>query len=227
MLVRRCDRVAVATILDGAPYASLALLAVDLDASPILLLSDLSRASRNLKADPRVSLLATSPENVPDPLDSPRVSLLGRMEQAPDPRIRQRFLTRHPESAMYVDFHDFRFYRMAVERVHFIGGFGHISWLDSHDVIVTKAAQALTGVDEALVEELNREARVDLDSCVERLTNCAGSGWQIIGVDPDGIDVRRSDDTARLDFASVANSADAVRAAFANLIAASNHPSQS
>ena len=220
LLLRRCDLAALATILDGAPYASLALLATDLDASPILLLSDLSRASRNLKAEPRASLLVASPEGGRDPLDSPRLSLLGRLEPTSDPRMRRRFLARHPQSAMYADFGDFRFYRMTVERAHFIGGFGRIVWLDGADLIVTDAARALAADEEALVEHFNRDARADIDLCVKLLAGCNGTGWQMTDVDPDGIDVRRADESARLDFPSLAPSADTVRTAFANLVTA-------
>ena len=56
-LARSGIRAALATSLGGAPYASLVLLAVDLDASPLLLLSGLAQHSRNIAFDPRVSLL--------------------------------------------------------------------------------------------------------------------------------------------------------------------------
>ena len=43
-----CNRAALATSLNGAPYASLVLFAVDVDGSPLLLLSDLAQHSRNI-----------------------------------------------------------------------------------------------------------------------------------------------------------------------------------
>ena len=60
-LVRSLDRAALATALPvqgGAwPYASLVLVAVDHDLSPILLLSDLAEHTKAIAADSRVSLL--------------------------------------------------------------------------------------------------------------------------------------------------------------------------
>src|SRR5271165_2999108 len=56
-LLRGRDRAALATSLRGAPYASLVLFVADLDASPLLLLSDLAQHSRNIAVDPRISLL--------------------------------------------------------------------------------------------------------------------------------------------------------------------------
>src|SRR6516225_8623841 len=82
-LARRCTRAALATSLNGAPYASLVLLAVDLDASP-LLLSELAQHSRNIAFDPRVSLLLDGTEGLADPLTGPRLTLLGRARQTED-----------------------------------------------------------------------------------------------------------------------------------------------
>jgi heme oxygenase (biliverdin-IX-beta and delta-forming) len=225
LLLRRCDRAALATTLDGAPYASLALLAADLDGSPILLLSDLARATRNLKADPRVSLLAASPESGRDPLDSPRLSLLGRVEAASDPRMRRRFLARHPQSARYADFQDFRFYRIAVERAHLIGGFGRVVWLEGPELVAAGAAQSFAGDEEGLIEHFNREEGTSLDMCLNRLARRGGSGWQVSGIAPDGIDARRADETARLDFPALAPNSEAVRTAFADLVAAAREKS--
>src|SRR5258708_39219934 len=57
-LMRNSDRASLATIApEGSPYASLVLLALDLDASPLMLLSDLAEHSRNIARDSRVSLL--------------------------------------------------------------------------------------------------------------------------------------------------------------------------
>jgi putative heme iron utilization protein len=51
-LMRRRDHAALATSLAGRPYVSLVAVACDLDASPLLLLSDLAQHTRNLLADP-------------------------------------------------------------------------------------------------------------------------------------------------------------------------------
>ena len=58
-LLRQCEVASLATLAreGGGPYASLALLAVDHDASPILLLSHLAEHTRNIVRDDRVSLL--------------------------------------------------------------------------------------------------------------------------------------------------------------------------
>lgn len=134
----------LATALPGArpeergwPYASLVLIACDADGRPILLLSDLAEHTKNIRSDPRVSLLidgADAPGNPAiDPLAAPRVTLLGRAQPIEDAAqrttLRTLFLARHPEAAVYADFTDFRFYRVIVERAHLVAGFGRIRWI--------------------------------------------------------------------------------------------------
>src|SRR5215831_3386030 len=123
-LLRTRERAALATSLRGVPYASLVLFAVDLDASPLLLLSELAQHSRNIGFDPRVSLLVDATEDHPDPLTGPRLSLLGQAQPTDDPRALARFVAHHPASAAYAGFADFHLYRVAVERGHLVAGFG-------------------------------------------------------------------------------------------------------
>src|SRR5476649_3028319 len=132
-LVRRLDKAVLATVLPNEngtwPYASLVLVALDHDLSPILLMSDLALHSKAIAADDRVSLLFDGTAGLDQPLTGPRVTLLGRAARSHDSILRRRFLARHPDAGMYTDFGDFAFYRVALERAHLVGGFGKISWL--------------------------------------------------------------------------------------------------
>ena len=163
-LVRAAERASLATSLpgeDGArPYASLVLVAADHDGSPLLLLSDLAEHSRNLAADPRVALLFDGTAGWREPLAGPRVSLLGRAERAPAPRLKARFVARHPGAAVYAGFADFHLYRVAVERAHLIAGFGEIRWLDAKAVLFesqsdTQSAAALTAAEADILDHMN------------------------------------------------------------------------
>src|SRR6202030_4594668 len=100
-LLRRQQRGTLATSMRGAPYASLVLFVADLDASPLMLLSDLAQHSRNIAFDPRVSLLLDATEGHPDPLTGPRLTLLGRARPTEDRRCLARFIAHHPASAGY------------------------------------------------------------------------------------------------------------------------------
>jgi len=101
----------------------------------VMLASDLSFHSKALAADPRCSVLVGEPGKG-DPLAHPRLTVIGRMATLAqdDPvrgALRARWLEQHPKAQLYVDFPDFRFYRLAAERAHLNGGFGKAYVLDA------------------------------------------------------------------------------------------------
>jgi putative heme iron utilization protein len=139
-LLRQAQRASLATLLEnGAPYASLVLVAEDEDFSPILLLSYLAEHAKNLKRDPRASLLIDGTAGLDEPLTGPRVTLIGAMTKSDDERLKTRYLARHKSAALYAGFRDFAFYRMNVERAHLVAGFGRIDWIDAADFLLPKA----------------------------------------------------------------------------------------
>ena len=149
-LARRCERAALATNFCGAPYVSLVLVAADLDASPLLLLSDLAQHSRNIAFDPRFSLLLDGTEGHADRLDGPRLTLLGRAEKETEPRLLSRFTARHPSSAAYAGFADFRIYRLVIERGHLVVGFGRIEWIDAAALLFAEDSAPLAAAEPAI-----------------------------------------------------------------------------
>jgi len=109
------------------------------DGSPIFLASDLSGHSKALKADDRASILCGEPPAKGDPLAFPRVTLIGRVSrlsrEGANHRARRDFwLKKHPKAALYIDFGDFAFYRMKVERVLLNGGFGKAFEMSGTDI---------------------------------------------------------------------------------------------
>ena len=202
LLARSCVRAALATSLNGAPYASLVLVTVDLDASPLLLLSDLAQHSRNIAFDPRVSLLLDATEGHPDPLTGPRLTLLGQARPTDDPRCLARFVAHHPTSAVYAGFRDFRLYRVAVERGHLVAGFGRIDWIDGRDFLFALDAGALAAAEPEILRHMNEDHADAIALYAHRLLGREDVGWRMTGIDPEGIDLRCDGKTARLDFAA-------------------------
>jgi putative heme iron utilization protein len=222
-MLRRGGRAALATSLRGAPYASLVLYAVDHDASPLLLLSDLAQHSRNIAFDPRVSLLIDGTAELPDPLAGPRLTVLGSAETVADRRLRERFTARYPESKVYADFADFRLYRVAVERGQLVSGFGRIAWIDGSDLLFCQDSAALAAAEPAIIARVNEHLGETLAAGIARLGH-NGEGWRATGCDPEGLDIRSAAAVARLEFAAPVSSADAVPAALAQLAGTAGAP---
>lgn len=133
-LLQRASRASLATLnADGAPYASLVLVADDGAGAPLLFLSALAEHAKNLARDPRASLLVETEGAAGNPLASPRASFLGAAARLDDLGARARFVARHPSAKTYARFTDFAPYRLSVERVHLVAGFGRIDWIEGRD----------------------------------------------------------------------------------------------
>jgi hypothetical protein len=221
-VIRAAATAALATALppDGRAYGSLVLAAVDHDATPLLLISRLAEHTRNIAADPRLSLLFDGTAGHEDPLTGPRVSLLGRAAPSAEPRHRARFLARHPGAARYADFGDFAFYRVEVERAHLVAGFGRIHWLERGELLYAGATAALAEAEAAIVAHMNEEHADAVQLYAAALLGKPGGGWRLTGCDPEGVDLRRGGETARLAFAHPVADAEGARAELVRLVKA-------
>jgi hypothetical protein len=222
-LVRGADGAALATRMaaDGAPYASLVLLAVDHDLSPLLLLSDLAEHSRNIAADGRVSLLFDATHGLASRLAGARASVMGRAERSAAPRHRARFLARHPDAEVYADFADFAFYRVAVSRCHLVAGFGRIAWLEAADLLRPEAlALPLVAAEAEILRHMNAEHADAVALYANALAGQGGDGWAMTGCDSAGFDLRAGGAVCRIDFAGPVADAAGARAELVRLAAA-------
>ncbi|TNC15111.1 HugZ family protein [Methylobacterium terricola] len=201
-LLRKTRAGALATLErdGGAPFASLVTVATDHDGTPLMLLSRLSAHTLNLEADPRCSVLL-SQGGKGDPLAHPRLTVTGTAERSTEPRVRARFLARHPKAALYADFPDFAFFRLAVRAGHLNGGFARAATLTGPELLADLAGlEALAESEPAAVAHMNED---HLDAIGLYATRLAGEGpgpWRLTGLDPEGLDLVAGERTARVTF---------------------------
>ncbi|HTH15223.1 MAG TPA: pyridoxamine 5'-phosphate oxidase family protein [Magnetospirillum sp.] len=206
-VARACRKAGLATLMEGAPYASLVTVAFDMDLTPILLLSGLSDHTRNLMADGRASLLLDGTDGLANPQTGPRVTLSGLARRSDDPRLKARFLARHPGAALYAGFGDFAIWTIQPERVHFVGGFGRAVWFDYPFGLDLSAIEALKAVEADWLAEVNIDFAGRL-----------GDGWRLAALDPDGVDLMKGEDMRRLAFPSSVVDAPSARALLAEML---------
>jgi heme iron utilization protein len=208
-LVRLALKGALATLdrggpahASGHPYASLVTVATTPEGRPVLLLSGLALHTQNLKADPRASLMIDGTSLAGDPLAGGRVTLIGRIEPAVAASSRARFLSRHPASAQYADFGDFGFYELAVERAHFIGGFGRIVGLSAGQISpAVDDAAAFVAAEADIIAHMNEDHADTLQLYAKHAgAQASAAAWRLVGCDPDGLDLLSGEHTARVDF---------------------------
>jgi putative heme iron utilization protein len=114
---------------DGWPFASVAAYALTEAGEPLLLLSDLAEHTRNLRADPRASLLVKDSAASADPQAGARVTLLGSVEPTTDASDLERYLARQHQAREYTAMADFKLYVLRLNEARVVSGFGDMGWL--------------------------------------------------------------------------------------------------
>lgn len=224
-MIRGLDRATLATLMrqdgpgPGAPYASLVLVALDHAARPLLLISRLADHTKNLAADGRASLLFDGTVGLAEPLTGPRVSVQGVLARTDDPAARARFVARHPGAQLYAGFTDFALWRMEPEAAHLVAGFGKIHWIGA-DALLLKVsdAAALQTAEPEIIAHMNADHADAVQLYATRLLGRRGEGWVMTGVDPEGADLRRGGEVARLAFDQPVHDAAQARAELVNLV---------
>jgi putative heme iron utilization protein len=160
-LVASETRGALSTIAaqpEGYPYGSVASYGLDEQGNPLLFVSTMAEHTQNALRDPRASLLVAEP--VPegaDPLASGRVTLMGEMravEASNRDLARERYLDANPAAAYYIDFGDFDFYRLTVQSIRYVGGYGRMSWVEPEQYAVA-GPDPLVGAAAGIIEHMN------------------------------------------------------------------------
>src|SRR3954447_9866758 len=201
-LLREGRSGALATLLPGSgdPYCSLVNVATAADGAPLLLISTLAVHTKNILADPRVSLMIDERKEG-DPLQGARVMLMGTAEATDDPDVRRRYLARQPEAEMFAGFGDFAFYEMSLKSVHLVAGFGRIVDLKPEEVLtVTDDAAELVAAEPDILAHMNAD---HADTCrlyASKLLGAADGAWRCVGCDPEGLELQLERTALRLPF---------------------------
>jgi hypothetical protein len=176
------------TLADAIRTGTLCTLATD----PVFFISELAEHTKNLRADSRASLLvAESGEG--DPLAKGRVTLLGHGRVLSDRHERDvaqaAYLSAHPNAAYYIDYSDFAFWRLDVESVRYIGGYGRMSWVD---VAAWRAGEPdpIASHASAIIDHMNADhadAMIDFCRALTRATDTTAA--TMTGVDRYGFEM--------------------------------------
>ncbi len=200
---------------EGYPYGSFVTLAFE-GGNPVFLISELAEHTRNLRRDARASLLVAEGGAV-DPLANGRVTLLGPCAPVESQAARAAFLAAHPNAAYYADFKDFAFWRLEVESIRYIGGYGRMSWISRGDWHAATPDPLAPHV-EPIIAHMNDDHRDALLACAHGLSRAKeASEATMTGLDRYGFEMSvampEGPRPVRLAFASTLTSADQARAA--------------
>ena len=125
------------------PYAA------DQHGRPVFFISSMAMHTQNLRQDPRTSLFIAQPEAGSDPLGTARMTIVGSAAEVPAAEVRELYLSRYENAKFWQDYTDFAYYRLGVEGVYFIGGFGVMGWVSAEEYGVAQPdplAESASGI---------------------------------------------------------------------------------
>jgi heme iron utilization protein len=201
-LLREGRSGALATLMPGSgdPYCSLVNVATAADGAPLLLISRLAIHTKNVLADPRVSLMLDERKEG-DPLQGGRIMIMGTAAVTNDPDARRRYLDRQPEAGGFASFADFSFYQVTIKAVHLVAGFGRIVDLKPADVLTaTEDAGELIAAEPDVLAHMNEDHAEACRLYATRLLGARDGEWRCVGCDPEGIELQLDRTALRLPF---------------------------
>lgn len=140
----------------GYPFGSVVPFCIDRAGNPLVLVAGIAQHTRNMSADPRVSLIAFERE-APDWQAAGRLTLVADAEPVAetDEDTAERYFRYFPEAREYRRTHDFGLWRLVPKRARYIGGFGKIHWFEPADVV---PANPFEEADERhMIDHMNKD----------------------------------------------------------------------
>lgn len=185
--------------LDGFPFGSVSPFILDAMGRPVILISEIAEHTKNIDADPRVSIIV-QPYS-PDMQTTGRVTVIGRAERLPaKDELGPRYLRYFPQAEGYFAMHDFHFYRIEPVKIRWIGGFGRIFWIDPAAYLT--ASGSLAEAESDILAHMNADHADNLRAYCRHFHQVETATATMIGIDPDGFDVRTDTAMLRFEFAT-------------------------
>lgn len=202
----------------GAPFGSYVDYILDEKGWPVLLLSEQSLHTQNIKANPQVSLFCQLPRSQygQSAAALSRVTLIGKVEPVPQDDlspVKLAFTLVHQYADQIVDSPKFMFYRIRPDKIYFSGGFGVMAtWVDIAEYESARP-DVLAQEVSTMLAKINAEKNAELALlCKHFLKLDQVDGVRIQATDRLGIDLRvkigEFTDEYRIGFRHSVNSAE-------------------
>lgn len=203
-LVRTARYAALGTLdpATGAPSVSRVAVATFVNGDPGFFISALAAHQRNLVQDQRCSLLVGEPGKG-DPLAHPRMTLIGTarvLEPGPErDAFRARYRNHNSKSKLYEDLPDFSYWRFSAQKISLNAGFGRAYALDPEDLLTRAEVSGWDEMEAGVIEHMNSDHSSAVDTYARKIGS-EETGWRLSCIDPEGMDLIRSDEKRRLWF---------------------------
>lgn len=246
-LIRSCQKAFLATELskksldkktftskNSIPYSTFVMTASDYDGSPLILLSNLSEHTKNLKTNNLASLLfyeeqkeidlfpefdnSDLPYDYEDPMSRPRLTVIGELKISKEAHHKKRFSLRHPTSNFYINFKDMNIYKLHVKLAHITAGFAKVKWFFTNEILYDVKV-SLKNDEFSIIKHMNDHHQESINLYEKNLfTQSSIKGnWKLIGIDPEGFDMRLKENVKRYNFENPIKKIEILRSVFIKL----------
>ena len=178
---------------DGYPFGSVTTYMTDAQGHPIIYISHLAQHTKNIRQNPKISLLVSA-DHEHDINAGARLTILGTaqlVDTEAEPHLAEQFYLQFPESRIYQNTHDFQFYRIHTEHIRYIGGFGHIHWLNTAQFLLPEP----NWLDRAqpAIDHMNEDHTDAMVMMLRYFKNITSDQVQLTHLFPDGCRIKVND----------------------------------
>ena len=210
---------------DGYPFGSVMPFVLGHDCQPVLFISNIAEHTKNIIANPKISLLVIQSElkNAEDLHANGRLTLIGDAEKLDknNTELMARYCRYLPYSTGYLAMHDFQFYRINITQARYIAGFGKMGWMAGDEIVDVKNSNSIAALETSMIEHMNADHQDSIMQYCQHFHSASPKRVNLIGIDCDGFDVEAvvDDDIKilRFSFESPIFDANSARAAFVAL----------
>ena len=209
---------------EGYPFASIMPYAIDDRGQPVFLISRMAMHTKNLRAEPRATLLVA--EQSESPLGAARISVMGDVVEADSlagASLAQNYLKRHPEAQQWVSFGDFSFYWMTIKDIYFVGGFGVMGWVDAEEYAAAEADPLAESAAD-IINHMNEDHRESMRLLIGHHLGIQASAARMTAIDRYGFNLMIQIDEnvrgGRIGFPRDADSPEEVRRVLVEMVTA-------
>jgi heme iron utilization protein len=206
--------------VEGYPFGSVTPYCLDSDFVPNILISSIAQHTKNITANPKVSLLISETKSMTNKQSLSRLTYIGEAQKVTDDEdIKKRYLSYFPGALSYFKTHDFSFYRINPVRLRFIGGFGKIYWIEKENLHLRNIFPVKDELK--IVEHMNNDHEHNLKDymrfylgheCTEE------DSLRMIGLDQFGFDMSLNEVKHRIDFKMPLESTADARSVFVEMV---------
>ncbi len=176
--------------MQGYPFGSVTTYMSTLNGEPIIYISDLAQHTRNIKQNPKMSLIAfTGGED--DANAGARLTIIGEVEKIEEEaaeKVAERFYRMFPASEKYKNTHGFDFYILKCHRVRYIGGFGAIHWISKDDWLMDDPEWS--NAEDGMIKHMNQDHQDAMQLMLKHQLDIDAKEVQMLAVNPDGFFVK-------------------------------------